>query len=928
MTTTPAFMPAIVLAWWIIAVQVGITLINAAYQYREKKKAEQEAEEQRRESYSDPQVPHVSEGDPIPVVFGTVRLDGPNVVMATTREDDRVVYENSRQYFQGDSGHQRLLMHLVFCQGPVDEVVEFQSGGRRLAEGQNTSPLQQNRYQTPNESDIVDSWMLRDHYDETGESIYTIDFDDEEFGPAAIIDRGSSIELDRESVATWDEFAWLGGWPDQLVDQTLKNWAARVPAGESASQGFLYPAHRGLFGCRGQIITQPGRQLDYPSVIVRRNRTGSYGRDLVSELDADTGFVGGAGGMNGVAIIEEVLTDTQWGVGTDPEYISTPHFQYASSPPDVDGTDLALSTVWASRQPYGDFIGEVLRHLDGALYIEPRLGQYVVRLVLEDYDLDAMTQSDGAFGDKPIQSILPEHVIDIEESRPTTRELVNEVTVKYETLERPVSDGVGTQTRRQRSFTEHNTAAQQFRGPISQDIEYPMVRDQGLAARLAARDLTELGQPLRTFSIDLPEEFAKDVRPVDVIQLTYPDLGIEQMLLRVTGITDVAEDERVITIEAKEDAFSAGQATTAPPADLDAPELAPPPQPVDDTYVSEAPMWWVSEMRREELGFGLSVGDADELRSQAMMAAITDQGAAINWDLVNQTTASDVSHDSGRRFSQYVGIGFTLDENETQTSGTLDAGDGFDEEGSEDIAFFEIDGRIVAATDWDLSASTATFRVGVHDTTPDSWANGWSVSGSHMVLAYGRYEGDDLRVRRVAGIERGIGYQQGSTRELLALPRTLRSRLSRVAAEPTEDVTIDLRRPRPYPPGNLNYDGSNDTGDGGEVVFSWSHRDRSGRQVWQSDPDHITPRDDVRWIVNIWSLDASMEKEHHLVEGDELLNTESEYTYLNSQEIDDMEDATGTRELADRLLFEVDALDGVTDLRSWQRNRISYRRNT
>ena len=890
-----------IFAFWFHAVVIGVTLVNAAIQYRRHKKQEEEAEKARLDSMSDPAIPHTSEGDVIPVVFGTVKLTGPNVVGVTLDENGHAHPETRTLGDNDFSSIHALRLHLVFCQGPVNAVTRFESGEKRLHElefGEKT-PV----------NDVVSEWDLLEHYDTENESIYQID---ENKGPMFIrIDSDDDNDFGiHKGGLSWHNFRWLGGWPDQDIDLWLDRWMADEEHSDHLPPEVLrdIPAYRGLFGCTGRAIWELGKQMDPVSVTVRRTTVGSFGRDLQNELSSGWALSPTADDMNGAAIVEEILTDDQWGAGIDGVLISDRHFDYAAT--QAQG----LSFVWADRIEIAEMIGEVLRHIDGALYVEPTTGEFVLRLIRDDYDLDTMEQAAGDFEDKDIITLTPDDIESVREDTPSTKELVNELTVTWP----------DRRLDRSRSITEHDTAAQLFRGAVEKEVQFPMIGDSETASELAARELNELGQPLRSFEIDLHADAAKDIRPVDVFVLVWPDYGIEQMLCRVVGYHLSDPTEQMITIEAVQDAFAVSEAITTIPSDIDVPPLTQDPEPAEEVMATESPFWWEYERQRQEEWSGVVPSDiADLHRGHAMLAAYTSQAGAFNFDA--QFIPGGI--DEAIEFTAHVGMGFNAEVNDISTAGEfVDLGN-FDPQPGETHAFFEVDeGVIVAAKNWNLSTNAAQFEVGWFDTTPNFPT--LNVSGSFLVIAYGQYVDGQMQLRRATGhSDESISSTEV---DCYALVRNYQGRLDTEEVDDPPKVTIDLRRRRPYPPGNLDVDDSQDDDQGldGHLAYSWALRDRLQKQTDQSDSNDFDPGPDIQWRVNIWSVDAGFNLQHHLLDDHVEAHNSTDYQWDNVDEADAMESATGQRQLADRLLFIIEGEDTSSsgDLRSWQENQIFYDR--
>jgi len=88
------------------------------------------------------------------------------------------------------------------------------------------------------------------------------------------------------------------------------------------------------------------------------------------------------------------------------------------------------------------------------------------------------------------------------------------------------------------AVTVENLAAIQLQGGvINQRRDYPGVNYGPLAARLALRDLRALGSPLARMSLTVARDtLERAPLPGDVFLLNWPRLGVDQMVVRVTGI--------------------------------------------------------------------------------------------------------------------------------------------------------------------------------------------------------------------------------------------------------------------------------------------------------------------------------------------------------------------------------------------------------
>jgi hypothetical protein len=142
----------------------------------------------------------------------------------------------------------------------------------------------------------------------------------------------------------------------------------------------------------------------------------------------------------------------------------------------------------------------------------------------------------------------PDEIVRLERfERAQWGELPNELTVVY----------TDWQTGGDATVTVENLAAIQLQGGvINQRRDYPGVNYGPLAARLALRDLRALGSPLARMSLTVARDtLERAPLPGDVFLLNWPRLGIDQMVVRVTGIDTGTLGALEWRIEAMEDVF-------------------------------------------------------------------------------------------------------------------------------------------------------------------------------------------------------------------------------------------------------------------------------------------------------------------------------------------------------------------------------------
>ncbi len=253
--------------------------------------------------------------------------------------------------------------------------------------------------------------------------------------------------------------------------------------------------------------------------------------------------------MNGAHIIRECLTDTIWGMGYPAADIDDTAFEAAA---DALYTErLGVSFEWDRQTEVREFIDEVLRHIDGVLYVDRTTGKFVLRLLRDDYVVGSMLTLDAD---------TVERVEDA--SRRSTGELVNTVTVTYTATAKGDAG----------ALTVHDTGLLQTQGGIvSSKLEYAGIGNCYTAAKVAYRNLKVLSSPLQTCTI-YASRHAADLNIGDPFILDWPPLEINDQVMRVTSI-DVGDGLRgQVKIVCVEDTFY----TSTVPVVIPAPIYYPP----------------------------------------------------------------------------------------------------------------------------------------------------------------------------------------------------------------------------------------------------------------------------------------------------------------------------------------------------------------
>lgn len=484
-------------------------------------------------------------------------------------------------------------------------------------------------------------------------------------------------------------------------------------------------------------------------------------------------------GMNPAHIIYQCLTDTAWGLGYPPASIDNTSFTAAADA--LFSENFGLSLLWNQQDTVESFIGMVIDHIGGMLYVRPDTGQFALKLIRADYVRDTLPQ----YG--------PNNLISAEDyQRQAWGETVNEITVVY----------TGACSGNEQPMTVQDAANIITQGGVvAQTRQYPGITSASLAQRVALRDLNAASTPLAKIRLTATRA-AWAVFPGDVFRLTWPEYGIDDVVYRALSVNlGTLTDGRII-IDAVEDVFGLPDNTylVDQPSAWEDPTSEPAPAPY--RALLEAPYW--------DLVRNLSAADmayVDNLSGYLETLAVRPGNAAINYSISARTGSADYTRRGNGDFCPSATIVGAMGK--TTTAVTL--ANSIDLDLVEAGGYAVIDGEYVLVSSINATAGTATLSRGVLDTVPVDHA-----TGARIWFADG-WQGFDTTEAA-----------DGETVDVKLLPATSRGSLP-IGSAPVDSLTFDQRQYRPYAPGKLQINATiyPEWIDGiAAMALTWAHRDR------------------------------------------------------------------------------------------------------
>lgn len=462
-------------------------------------------------SLGDFQLPTAEEGRAIPVVFGTCKIKGSNVVWYGDLEVRPMTKDIKTGLFSSETittGYQYFLgIQAALCHGVVDQIIQIQFDDK--------VPLQ-------SVSSITNGTRVNIEDD------YFLGGPDQSGGIGGLVDIyfGNSAQA-----------------PDAYLEQAVAGPAQYVNTGTGwhlvTPTPVLLPAYRGICYAVFRHFWFGNSSYIKPFSVVLKS--------VPNPLALSSGRHDINGDANPANMIYAILTDTTWGLCIPSGQIDTAAFVAVGNTLAAEG--MGLSILMDSQNPAGDYINEISRHIDGVVYSDPSTGLVTISLARGDYDF----------------SLLPvlntSNIKTLQLNRSSWAETINTIKVTY--------------TDRAQNYTERVVQAQdlanvQGRGGelSSQTMAFAGFSNADAATLAAARNLKTLSYPLARFTISV-NRAAWKLFPAGVFRLDWPPLGISGMACRVIRVQYGTLDQGDIQIEATEDIWGTVNTAYASPGGTD-----------------------------------------------------------------------------------------------------------------------------------------------------------------------------------------------------------------------------------------------------------------------------------------------------------------------------------------------------------------------
>jgi len=756
------------------------------------------------------EVPNIEEGKPIAVVFGTPRRVQGSSIAWWGDVDVTPIWEstkvpsgpfNTKRVWYITGYRYKVGVWFIVCHGPIDGIKQIWVGQRVL-------------------------WPNIDDPEEVGgDNVTTWPIDQPNFFGGESSQGGV-----RGTIRA--RYGWLGQTLPTYIQGEL---GSQVSNARGLTSIFLEQIEIGKspymtpwgFLCKRTDILDSGAPQWYPEA---------------ADIDGD---------LNPVHIIRECFTNLRWGLGHSTSLFDDTLWKSVADTLH-DEESFGLSRLWEDEnETIEDLVTDILRHINAVLYQDPDSGEFVIKLIRDDYVIDDLTEFD--------ESDIIE-LYDFE--RPSLGEVPNVFKLDYTDI----------YSNKARSVVDHDIALinQQDGKRIPVKYDFMAVTKDSLAKEIIARERRAVTALPVTMSLKCKRTMAH-LRPGDVFKLVAPSHNIVQMIVRV--LPDARYGtllDGTVSFKVSEDVFSVeesiiGNQGTAWEEPFGAVASA-------DSIIIESPFYWLVNLLGESVALAL-----DEDAGFVLLAA-EDPDNSMGYELL-------VRNDISSSFVSEGTYGFALVGTlQTDLPANADDVELVFEENLQDVGvgtFAIIGNEILKVKDVSTDSSgveTITLARGCLDTVPETHTGEISaVAGDHVWFV-------DSTLWYSSSTALSYGDQPGTK----ILTQTGSSQLDEDAAPIDNADVFDARQIRPYPPGNVKINGLSypttqlSLPTNGDLEITWSHRDRTQQtdDITEHNEGDIGPETNVTYVIEIYN------------DSDELVRTSSgitgtSFTYTLAMRLED-----------------------------------------
>lgn len=236
---------------------------------------------------------------------------------------------------------------------------------------------------------------------------------------------------------------------------------------------------------------------------------------------------------NPAFFIHEMITHGLY--GADLGYSSIDLDSFTSAAKTLFNEGLGISAVIDSSTTAGDVINDVKRVIQGSLQTDPATGALKLRLIRNDYIVDELPLLDQS-NIKNLSGF----------TRGSLDTAITEVKLKYTSIDEDFTE---------RTVIAQNNALRIHKGDSDgQVVQMPMISTRETAAKIVMREMASASVPLATCTAECNRGPAH-TEVGDVVRLSWPAEGVDNLVMRVTGVDLGAPQDGSVRLTLVQDVF-------------------------------------------------------------------------------------------------------------------------------------------------------------------------------------------------------------------------------------------------------------------------------------------------------------------------------------------------------------------------------------
>ena len=430
------------------------------------------------------------------------------------------------------------------------------------------------------------------------------------------------------------------------------------------------------------------------------------------------------------------------------------------------------------------------------------------------------------------------HIMVIEDfARPAYGEIINQVVVNW-------WDKVADKTRPAMA-QDIALIGKQNNNIIELNLNHYGICNADLANQVAERELKLASSMLASMRLKCTRRMSH-LKPNDVFKLSWSELGIVQMIVRVLDVNYGSLQKNEIYITCIEDAFSTAATVFADPPDTEWIDPVNAALDVVNIDLIEIPYWiLINEIENQ------SVVDAyDNDAGFMLLATAPPTSDALDYEYLIQHAAG-LGFNSEGTGAFIPNATLEIDVYMESSNLVIDIDNIYGLNTVLDGSYAIINTEIVQIVSVDTDNEQVTIARGLFDTVPEAHS-----SGDIIYFIGTNY----LNVE--------TEYTNGDQPQVKILTRTATGQLVEASATTQTIEAMDSRAIRPYPPGDLKFNTVSfptflSTAITGGFEITWAHRDRThatqvGTQVLHTDSTDYGPEATVTYTIKVYDEDNNL----------------------------------------------------------------------